>query len=70
MTAKFCEQNVYKSLSKCGIYFVYDLYTFCTHQFWSTKSVDHKKYVYNLYLKLIQNVYTNNCMQNGSHIST
>ena len=25
MAAKFCIQNVYKSLSKCGIYFVYVL---------------------------------------------
>ena len=32
------------------------LYTFCTHQFWSTKSVYHKHYVYNLYTKFIQNV--------------
>ena len=37
------------------------LYTFCIHQFWCTKSVHH---VYNLYTKFIQNVYTNNCMQN------
>ena len=35
MPAKFCIQNVYKSLSKCGIHFVYKdflyniLYTFC-----------------------------------------
>ena len=41
------------------------LYTFCIHQFWSTKSVHHKHYVYNLYTKFIQNVYTKNCMQNG-----
>ena len=48
----------------------YILYTFCIHQFWATKSVHHKHYVYNLYTKFIQNVYTNNCMQNGSLIST
>ena len=46
------------------------LYTFCIYQFWSTKSVLHKNYAYNLYTKFIQSVYTNNCMQNGSHIST
>ena len=46
------------------------LYTFCMHQFWSTSNVDHKHYVYNLYTKFIQNVSTNNCMQNGSLIST
>ena len=45
------------------------LYTFCMHQFWSTESVHHKHYVYNVYTKFIQNVYTNNCMQNGSLIS-
>ena len=46
------------------------LCTFCIHQFWSTKSVHHRHYVYNLYTKFIQNVYTNNCKQNGSLIST
>ena len=34
------------------------------------KSVHHKNYVYNLYTKFIQNLYTNNCRQHGSHIST
>ena len=48
----------------------YILYTFCIHQFRSTKSVHHKNYVHNLYTKFIQNVYRNICMQNGSHIST
>ena len=33
------------------------------------KSVHYTSYVYNLYTKFIQNVYTNNCMQNGSLIS-
>ena len=46
------------------------LYTFCIHQFWCTKSVHHKHYVYNLYTKFIQIASTNNCMQNGSLIST
>ena len=72
MPAKFCIQNAYKSLRKCGILFVYILcikmcrdvgyilytnilYTFRIHQFWSTKSVHHKRYVYNLYTKFIQN---------------
>ena len=58
----------------CQLNFVYKmytdiLYTFCIHQFWSTKSVHHKHYVYSLYTNFIQNVYTNNCMQNGSLIS-
>ena len=48
--------------------------TFCLHFVYinsgSTKSVHHKNCVYNLYTKFIQNVYTNNCMQNRSHIST
>ena len=48
-------QNLYQSLSKCGIHFVYILYTFC--EFWSTNS-DHKNYVHNLYTKIIQNVYS------------
>ena len=39
-------------------------------QFWSTRKVHHKHYVYNLYIKFIQDVYTNNCMQHGSLIST
>ena len=58
-----CIQNEYHILTNI-------LYTFCIRQFWSTKSVHHKIYVYNLYAKFIQNVYTNNCMPNGSHIST
>ena len=29
----------------------------------------HTNYKINMYTKFIQNVYTNNCMQNGSHIS-
>ena len=45
------------------------LYTFCIHQFWSTKSVHHQ-HVYNLYTKSIQNVNKNNCIQIGSLIST
>ena len=106
--AKFCIQSVYKSLSKCGIHFVYKhflyilytkvcpnmgyilytfcihfeykmytnvcrnvryvlytniLCTFCIHQFWSTESLHHKHYVYNFYTKIIQNVYTNNCIR-------
>ena len=46
------------------------LYTICIHQFWSTKSVHHKHYVYNLYTKFMQHVYTNNCIKNRSLIST
>ena len=70
MADKFCIQNLYKSLSKCGIHFVYKHFVYILY--WSTRSADlhHKNYVYNLYTKFIQNVYTNNCMQNGSHIST
>ena len=45
-------------------------YTLCIHQFWPTKSVHHKNFVYNLYTKFIENVYTNNLMESGSHIST
>ena len=94
---KFCTQNVYKSLLKCGIHFVYILYTrvcpnvvyilyknilytkciqsfvemwdtilcknilytFHIHQFWCTKSVHHKHYVYNFYTKLY--AYINVC---------
>ena len=59
-------QNVCKMYTKvCRnvgyILYITILYTFCIHQFWCTKSVHH---VYNLYTKFIQNVYTNNCMQN------
>ena len=46
------------------------LYTFCIHQFWCSKSVPRKHYVYNLYTNFTQNAYTNNCMENGSLIST
>ena len=42
------------------IFYTYLLYTFCIHWFWSTKSVHHKNYVYNLYTKFMQNVYKNN----------
>ena len=66
----FCIQIVYKRFPKCGIHFVYILYTFYIHDFWSTKSVNHKNYVYNIYARFIEDVYTNNCMQNGSHNST
>ena len=72
---EICQLNcVYKMYTNvCGnvAYILYTniLYTFCIHQFWATKSVPHKHYVYNLYTKFIQNVYTNNCMQNGSLIS-
>ena len=38
-------QNVYKNLSKYGIYFVYKHFAYISlHQFWSTKSVHHKHY--------------------------
>ena len=67
---ELCQLNfVYKMYTKVCWNVGYILYTFCIHQFWSTKSVHHKHYVYNLYTKFIQNVYTNNCMQNGSLIS-
>ena len=46
------------------------LYICCVCQFWSTRKVHHKYYVYNLYIKFIQHVYTNNCMLRGSLIST
>ena len=69
MAAKLCKQNINKSLLECGMYFAYILYIFCIHQFWSTKSVYHKNHAYILFTKFIQNVYTNNCVRNGSHIS-
>ena len=69
MKATFCMQNVYKSLSKCEIHFVYTLNTFFIYHK-KCKSLHHKNCVYNLYAKFIQNVHTNNCMQNGSCIST
>ena len=50
MAVKIRIQNVYKSLSKCGIHFVYinsDL----------QKVYILKNYVYNLYTKYMQNVY-------------
>ena len=31
------------------------------------QKIYHKTYVYNLYSKLMQNVYTNKCMQNGTN---
>ena len=33
MAVKISMPNVYKRLSKCGIHFVYTLYTFCIHEF-------------------------------------
>ena len=45
MIAKFFIQNVCKSLSKCGIHFVYILYTFFIHKSWSTISSHNKNYV-------------------------
>ena len=66
MAAKLYIQNVYKRLSKCGIHFVCILYTFCIHQFSSTKSVHHKnciiRNVYNVYIQNSNKMYTNNCM--------
>ena len=71
MPAKFFIQNVYKSLLKCGIYFhTYILYTFCIHQFWSTIFTILNPQLYNFYKTFTQNIYTNNCMLNGSLIST
>ena len=52
------------------IFYTNILYIFCIHQFWFTKSLHHKNYVYNSYIKFMQNVYTNNCMHNGSNIFT
>ena len=76
-----CKYCVYILYTKCiqkfvGMLYVgYILYTnildtFCIHQLWSIKSVHRKYYVDNLYTKFIQNVYTNNCMENESLIST
>ena len=48
--------------------------TFCRHfvhmNFDVQKVYIHNHYVDNLYTKSIQNVYTNNCMHNGSLVST
>ena len=48
--------------------------TFCMHFVYINcdipKSVHHKHFVYNLHTKSIQNAYINNCMHNGSLIST
>ena len=57
---KFTENVVYK-------HFLYILYTSILIY---KKCLHHKNYVYNLYTKFRENVYTNNCMQNGFHIST
>ena len=66
MTAKFCKQMYTKVCWNVGfILYTNMLYIFCIHQFLSTKSIHNKHYVYNFYTKFIQNVYTNNCMQNG-----
>ena len=119
MPSNFCIQNVYKSLSKCGIHFIYKhflyilyikvcrnvgyilytniLYIFCIHfvckmytkvcwnvgyiciqtfsiHFVYTSFDVEKVYIiniiYNLYKKFTLNVYANNCIQNGSLIST
>ena len=73
---ELCQLNfVYKMWTKvCRnvgyILYTNILYTICIHQFWSTKSVHHKHYVYNLYTKFMQHVYTNNCIKNRSLIST
>ena len=69
---RYIVYKVYTKLCRNMGYILYTniLYRFCIHQFWSTKSVHHKHYLYNLYTKFIQNVYTDNCMQNGSLIST
>ena len=61
---------VYILHTKCIQKFVEIWDTFCIYQCWSTESVHHKHYVYNLYTKFKQNLYINNCMQNGSLIST
>ena len=83
MAAKFCIQMYTKDFRNVGYILHWNiLYTFCVNQFWSTKRVHHKHYiqfiyiiynlnfiVYNLYIKFMQNVYTNNYTQNGSLIS-
>ena len=57
----WCIQDVYNWMYTKGIphfdklLYTNILYTFCIHQFWSTKSVHHKHYIYNLYTKFIQN---------------
>ena len=71
MAAKFCIQNVYKSLSKCGMHFIYILYTsILIYKKCTSRNLCIQNYEINMYTKFIQNVYTNNCIQNGSHIST
>ena len=69
--ANFCIQMYWKVCQNVG-YTLYTniLYTFCIHQFWFTKSLHHKNYVYNSYINFMQNVYTNNCKHNGSNILT
>ena len=74
MAAKNCIQNIYKILSKCRIHFFIETFCIILYILYTNiliyKNVHHKNYVYNLnlYTKVIQNVQTNNCMQNGSHI--
>ena len=46
------------------------LYTFCIHQFWSTESVHYEHYIYTIRIQNYTECHTNNCMQNGSFIST
>ena len=96
MPAKFCIQSLYKSLSKCGIHFVYKhflniLYTKCIQKFveiWDTFCIQtfcihfvyinsdlQKVYIMNIiYIQFVYKIHTechtNNCMQNGSFIST
>ena len=77
MSAKFCVQNVYKSLSKCGKHFaykhfVYKMYTkvcqiwdtFCIHFVYINFDLQ-KVYIINI----IYTICIHNCMQNGSLIN-
>ena len=58
-----CAYKILKELLQLNLYVGYILYTFCIHQFWSTKSAHHKNYVYNLYTNSnrMYTGYTNNC---------
>ena len=67
MPAKFCIQNVYKSLLKCEIHFVYILYTSVLIYL---KRTSLTLFIYTTYIQNSYKMYINNCIQNGSLIST
>ena len=62
VAAKFCMQIVYKSLSKCGIHFVYILHTFVSISSYLQKN--------GLCIQNSYRMYANNCMPIGFDIST